>query len=124
MYPAALGAVGNNFLDARSANNHETSFLPGNHGPNVSVPIATCVGRVASGRRSALGSPIVRGCRALHPLLYLFLEDLGSDFIINRREIGVELPATRKYIFVLKCANLISFLDRFKSVNCSASLAM
>ena len=45
----------------------------------------------------ALGSPIVLGCRALHPLLYLFLEDPVSDFIIKRREIGVELPATRKY---------------------------
>jgi hypothetical protein len=30
-------------------------------------------------------------------LLYLFLEDPVSDFIIKRREIGVELPATRKY---------------------------
>ena len=46
---------------------------------------------------SALGSRIVLGCCALHPLLYLFLEDPVSDFIIKRREIGVELPATRKY---------------------------
>jgi hypothetical protein len=97
VYLVALGAVGNNFLDARSANNQGRSFLPVDHGLNVSVPIATCVGWVASGKRSALGPPIVLGCCALHPLLYLFLEDPVSDFIIKRREIGVELPATRKY---------------------------
>ena len=30
---------------------------------------------------------------------YLFLEDPSSGFFINRWEIGVELPATRKYFF-------------------------
>ena len=63
----------------------------------MSLSRATCVGWVASGRRSALGSRIVLGCCALHPLLYLSLEDPVSGFIIKRREIGVELPATRKY---------------------------
>jgi hypothetical protein len=46
-------------------------------------------------------------------LLYLFLEDPVSDFIIKRREIGVELPATRKY-FCPKMREPNLILDRSK----------
>jgi len=49
------------------------------------------------GQTFSTWASIALGCRALHPLLYLFLEEPSSDFIIKRREIGVELPATRKY---------------------------
>ena len=51
------------------------------------------------GQTLSTWASIALGCRALHPLLYLFLEDPSSDFIINRREIGAELSPTSKYFF-------------------------
>ena len=58
-------------------------------------PPPHALGRLLRADVQHLGHPIVLGCCALHPLL--FSEDPVSDFIIKRREIGLELPATRKY---------------------------
>ena len=51
------------------------------------------------GQTFSTWASIALGCRALHTLLYLFLEDASSDFIIKRREIGVELPGLANIFF-------------------------
>ena len=103
----ALGAVGNNFLDARSANNQGTSFLPGDYGSECfcSHRHVRCVG--CFGQTFSTWVTHRVGCRGLQLFLYLFLRRSRIPFIIKRREIGVELPATRKYFFQMRDRQLL-----------------